>query len=318
MMRAGGKPESNLLPLIITLLLALPFAPEIGAAIEAEAAGAAGGARTIAALRAAWPKIKDVVALLPRFARSGSNQSGLSFDEFLKEIQSQLNRPTTPSRPEARSPATSIAPETTDPPNEPIEPQTPESVLKSARQRLVDAKVDHLAARPDSDENISAVNRGLAKKIGDEVGFETSQAFQKVNGRAGDGQQWHHILPQHESNIENFGKALIHSIPNQIILSIDAYIKINAHYSTKPNRLHGLTVMDWLKGQSFDSQHEYGIRVITYRLYDQKDTIKDLKKMSCASLVEIFADAAAAYGRALEDAEPRLANKAYDVKASVY
>lgn len=40
--------------------------------------------------------------------------------------------------------------------------------------------------------------------------------------------------------------------------------------------------------------------------------------MSCASLVELFADAAAAYGHALEDAKPRFANKAYDVKASIY
>jgi len=91
-MRAGGTPESNLLPL--TLLLALPFAPEIAPAIlEADAAGAALGTRTIAALRAAWPKIKDVVTQLPRFARSGSSPSGLSFDEFLKEIQTHLNVP---------------------------------------------------------------------------------------------------------------------------------------------------------------------------------------------------------------------------------
>jgi hypothetical protein len=92
-MRAGGNPDSNLLPL--TLLLALPFAPEIAPAIlGADATGAALGARTIAALRTAWPKIKDVVAQLPGFGRSGSNQSGLSFDEFLKEIQPKLNIPT--------------------------------------------------------------------------------------------------------------------------------------------------------------------------------------------------------------------------------
>jgi hypothetical protein len=92
-MRAGGNPDSNLLPL--TLLLALPFAPEIAPAIlGADAAGTALGARTIAALRTAWPKIKDAVAQLPGFGRSGSNQSGLSFDEFLKEIQTKHNVPT--------------------------------------------------------------------------------------------------------------------------------------------------------------------------------------------------------------------------------
>jgi hypothetical protein len=102
-MRAGGSPDSNLLPL--TLLLALPFVPEVAlAAFEADAAtaalgaGATLGARTIAALRTAWPKIKDVVTQLPRFARSGSGQSGLSFDEFLKEIQGLPNRPTVTDR----------------------------------------------------------------------------------------------------------------------------------------------------------------------------------------------------------------------------
>jgi hypothetical protein len=87
-MRAGGNPESNLLPL--TLLLALPFVPEIAPAIlEADAVGTALGARTIAALLTAWPKIKDAVAQLPRFAHSGTGQSGLGFSEFLKEIHAK-------------------------------------------------------------------------------------------------------------------------------------------------------------------------------------------------------------------------------------
>jgi hypothetical protein len=250
----------------------LAAGPEIALAVLESNAGGALGAGAVAALRTAWPKIKDAVALLPRFARSGPGQSGLRFDEFLKEIQTRLNHPTSSPQLDTGGPAASIAPETKDQPNEPPKPQTPESALKSARQRLVDAKLNHLVARPDSDENISAVNRGAAKNIGDEVGFETPQAFQKVNGRAGDGQQWHHIVSQHDSNIGKFGEALIHSTPNQIMLPTDTHVKINAHYSTKPDRLHGLTVRDWLKGQSFDSQHEYGVRVITDRLYEQKDT----------------------------------------------
>ena len=32
------------------------------------------------------------MALLPRFARSGPGQSGLRFDEFLKEIQARLEK----------------------------------------------------------------------------------------------------------------------------------------------------------------------------------------------------------------------------------
>jgi hypothetical protein len=45
---------------------------------------------------------------------------------------------------------------------------------------------------------------------------------------------------------------------------------------------------------------------------------KDLHKMPCSSLIQLFAEAAAANIRAWEDANPQLANKAYDVQANVY
>src|ERR1700683_643946 len=45
---------------------------------------------------------------------------------------------------------------------------------------------------------------------------------------------------------------------------------------------------------------------------------QQLKTMPSSSLVALFAEAAAATGRALESAKPRLVNKAYDVKKNVY
>jgi hypothetical protein len=238
-MRAGGNPDSNLLPL--TLLLALPFAPEIAPAIlGADATGAVLGARTIAALRTAWPKIKDVVTQLPRFARSASNQSGLSFDEFLKEIQTQLNHPTTPPQSEIGSAATSIALETTDQPNEPIEPRTPESVLKSARQRLVDAKLDHLTARPDNAEPTAAQRTPPAKTFDGEVGFDSFEDFKDTFGRFGRDNAWHHIVGQHQSNIDKFGEHAIHSTSNLIRLPKDVHDKLSGFYNSRPKFAGGL------------------------------------------------------------------------------
>jgi hypothetical protein len=91
-MRAGGDANSNLLPL--TLLLALPFAPEIAPTIlEADGVGPTLSAGVVGALRTVWPKIKDVVTQLPQFVRLGHNPLGLSFDDFLKEIQTHQNDP---------------------------------------------------------------------------------------------------------------------------------------------------------------------------------------------------------------------------------
>jgi hypothetical protein len=46
--------------------------------------------------------------------------------------------------------------------------------------------------------------------------------------------------------------------------------------------------------------------------------LNDLSHLSCSSLVELFAEAAAANGHAWENAKPRLANNAYGVKVKVF
>jgi hypothetical protein len=47
-------------------------------------------------------------------------------------------------------------------------------------------------------------------------------------------------------------------------------------------------------------------------------TSKTLKRMSTASLTQLFAEAASSNGRALDAANPRMANKQYDIRAAVY
>jgi hypothetical protein len=47
-------------------------------------------------------------------------------------------------------------------------------------------------------------------------------------------------------------------------------------------------------------------------------TPKALKRMSTKSLVQLFAEAAAANGRAWEEVKPRIANKQYEIRAGVY
>jgi hypothetical protein len=46
--------------------------------------------------------------------------------------------------------------------------------------------------------------------------------------------------------------------------------------------------------------------------------VADFKQVSTSSLVQLFAEDAAANGRALENAKPRLANKNFDAKTKLY
>ena len=47
-----------------------------------------------------------------------------------------------------------------------------------------------------------------------------------------------------------------------IALPVDVHRKISGHYSSKPANLNGLRVRDWLNGQSYDKQYEYGLQVL--------------------------------------------------------
>jgi hypothetical protein len=51
-------------------------------------------------------------------------------------------------------------------------------------------------------------------------------------------------------------------INNVINISKSVYRKINAHYSSKFEFTHGKTVRDWLAGQSFPKQYEYGVKIL--------------------------------------------------------
>lgn len=81
-------------------------------------------------------------------------------------------------------------------------------------------------------------------------------------GRAGDGMEWHHIVEQRDANIKQFGPEKIHNIDNMIALPADVHRKISGFYSSKKDFTHGLTVRQWLNGQSYAAQYEFGLSVL--------------------------------------------------------
>ena len=93
-------------------------------------------------------------------------------------------------------------------------------------------------------------------------GFKSFEDFKKVYGRAGDGMEWHHIVEQRDANIKQFGPEKIHNIDNMIALPADVHRKISGFYSSKKDFTHGLTVRQWLNGQSYAAQYEFGLSVL--------------------------------------------------------
>ena len=108
---------------------------------------------------------------------------------------------------------------------------------------------------------------GKAFKGGSKVGkgYSSFAAFKKAEGAAGDGMAWHHIVEQNADNIAKFGAPKIHNTQNLIRLpngkgSIHA--KISGYYSSKQKFTNGLTVRDWIKTQSYETQYKFGIETL--------------------------------------------------------
>ena len=74
--------------------------------------------------------------------------------------------------------------------------------------------------------------------------------------------EWHHIVEQRPANISQFGTEKIHNIDNMIAIPTDVHRKISGYYSSKISEHSNLRVRDWLNGQSYEKQYEFGLEVL--------------------------------------------------------
>ena len=88
--------------------------------------------------------------------------------------------------------------------------------------------------------------------------FDSRSQLWRYLGRAPEGMQWHHIVEQ--SQAPQFGQRLIQSVENIVAIPIEAHQKLNAFYSSKQYFSEPNTVREWLRGQSFQAQYEFGLR----------------------------------------------------------
>ncbi len=98
------------------------------------------------------------------------------------------------------------------------------------------------------------------------AGFSSWGSFSGLKnalGSAGEGKQWHHIVEQTEGNIQRFGPHALHNTENVIALDEGIHRQISAYYSSKdPRFTGGQTVRQWLSGQSFQAQREFGLKIL--------------------------------------------------------
>jgi hypothetical protein len=106
-------------------------------------------------------------------------------------------------------------------------------------------------------------------KYGDELialvgrkGFDTFNQLKKYLGPAGDGMEWHHIVEQGQIIKSGFSPRTIHNTGNVIAVEEGTHDLISAVYNTNVTGPGSGRVRDWLAGQSFEAQYEFGLQVL--------------------------------------------------------
>ena len=93
-------------------------------------------------------------------------------------------------------------------------------------------------------------------------GFDTYRQLKNEIGSPGAGNEWHHIVEQSQIAKSNFNPQMIQNTNNIISISKSTHRAISGYYSSIQPFTDGMIVRNWLAGQSFSAQYEFGINVI--------------------------------------------------------
>lgn len=101
-----------------------------------------------------------------------------------------------------------------------------------------------------------------AQQVKDTIqqGYDTFKELKHVLPKTNVGNEIHHIVEQSQIIKSSFDPKVIHNVNNVVEISKSVHGKISGYYSS--NILPGIRVRDWLTGQSFQTQYEFGIKVI--------------------------------------------------------
>ena len=96
------------------------------------------------------------------------------------------------------------------------------------------------------------------------IGFEGYRQLKDYLGSAGAGYHWHHIVEQNQIRKSGFPSTWVNNTLNIIKLSEDVHKAITSYYQSIPSEgfTNGMRFRDWLAGQSFETQYEWGIKIL--------------------------------------------------------
>ncbi|NNC19008.1 hypothetical protein HJC22_25155 [Corallococcus exiguus] len=93
--------------------------------------------------------------------------------------------------------------------------------------------------------------------------WNSFSSLKRARGPAGPGKQWHHIVEQTDGNVRRFGPQSLHNTDNVIAIDEAVHQRISAYYSSKEVALTGVqTIRQWLSGQSFQAQRDFGMKTL--------------------------------------------------------
>ena len=99
------------------------------------------------------------------------------------------------------------------------------------------------------------------------TGYATFDQAKSALGSAGTNKAWHHIVEQNQIQSSGFSATSIHNTKNLVAIPSgylgSVHSQIAAHFQSKPSFTGGLTVRAWLSGQSFQTQFEYGLNILS-------------------------------------------------------
>ncbi|MDI6619744.1 MAG: hypothetical protein QME45_14005 [Clostridiales bacterium] len=94
-------------------------------------------------------------------------------------------------------------------------------------------------------------------------GFDNFNALKKNLGPAGEGKAWHHVVEQSQIQKSGFSPQQIHNTNNVIAVDSATHAKISGYYNSIDASLSDtMRVRDWLAGQSFETQYQFGMDVL--------------------------------------------------------
>ena len=98
-----------------------------------------------------------------------------------------------------------------------------------------------------------------------DIGYNSFKELKADLGTAGEGNAWHHIVEQSQIGKSGFSSNQVNNVNN--IISIPhgkgtVHAKISGYYSSKQFFTGGKSIREWLSGQSFEGQFEFGMNIL--------------------------------------------------------